>query len=433
MAAVSRRTFLGGAGSLALAAAEHGKAAEPSDRITVGMIAVGSRAQELLEAIKRNEGTEIVAVADAYSGRLGRAVERTGGRAKPLKDYREILADPSVDVVTVASPDHWHKRHVIEALEAGKDVYCEKPLTYTIDEGLEIAAAVKRTGRIVQVGSQGISSAAEQEARKMVASGKLGEVTMVRASYSRNSASGAWLYPFPPDASEETVDWQAFLGDAKQRPFSLERFFRWRCFQEYSGGIATDLFVHLATTIHYVMGANAPSEVVALGDLYRWKASRDVPDTLNALLRYPEGFTVNLSSTFNNRSAGTQFQFMGTEGTLTLGYRGWKFEPEIIRENNDWIVSAWPAKLEEQYRDELAAQPPAPKPARAEQGMPGRGGPDSTTLHFGNFMEAVRTRKQPIEDVWAGHRAAACAHLINASARTGRMTKWDAQRDRQLL
>ena len=202
MAEVSRRVFLGaGAGVLAQA-----QAAAPSDRVTVGMIAVGSRAQELLEAIREIPGTEIVGVCDAYSGRVERAIERTDGRAKAYAGYKEILADPSIDAVTIATPDHWHKRMVIEALEAGKDVYCEKPLTYAVDEGLEIAKAVKRSGKLLQVGSQGMSGDNQQKVREWVRGGRLGQVTMIRASYNRNSASGAWIYPFPPDASPKTVN-----------------------------------------------------------------------------------------------------------------------------------------------------------------------------------------------------------------------------------
>jgi predicted dehydrogenase len=424
----SRRMFLGaGAGVLAQA-----QAAAPSDKITVGMIAVGSRAQELLEAIKQVPGTEIVGVCDAYSGRIERAVERTEGRAKVYKSYKGILADPSIDAVTVATPDHWHKKMVIEALEAGKDVYCEKPLTYTVDDGIEIAAAVKRTGKLVQVGSQGISGDNQQKVRDWVKGGKLGQVTMIRASYNRNSASGAWIYPIPPDASEKTVNWDAFLGSATPRDFDLERFFRWRCYKEYSGGIATDLFVHLCTTIHFVMGATMPSEVMAMGDLYRWKESRDVPDTLNAVLRYPEGFTVNMSSTFNSRGdGGAGFQFLGTEGAVQLGAVGAEFTPENMRENNDWIVAGWPSKLEAAYYE-------TPE-GRAEKAKAVRRSPEkfkgrpinATVLHFQKFFNSVRTREATVEDEWAGHHAAACAHLVNESSRRREVVKWNYGTHRQ--
>ncbi len=436
---LTRRTFLGGAGVLGATAAAAAQSTPrgPNDRITVGMIAVGSRAQELLEAIKRVEGTEIVAVCDAYTGRTERAVERTGGRAKVVGDPRAILADPSIDAVTIASPDHWHKDHVIEALRAGKDVYCEKPLTYTIDDGLEIIDAVKQTGRLLQVGSQGVSSQTQRKAREIIQSGQLGQVTMIRASYNRNTASGAWIYPIPPDASPETVNWEMFLGPAKKRPFSLERFFRWRCYQDYSGGIATDLFVHLCTTIHYIMDAKMPRSAMAMGELYRWKESRNVPDTLNAILEYPEGFTVNLSSTFNNQSGSEGvFQVLGTEGTLDIGFNTLTFTPENVSESNRWIVEAWPRRLEEQYYQDLKVQkaemPQTAKPEVLAASQQFREtGRSATIQHLENFFTSVRTRTPPLEDALMGHRAAACAHLINDSANRQAATHWDFAKERQ--
>ncbi len=436
---LTRRTFLGGAGALGVAAAASPAAAAvaANDRIRVGMIAVGSRAQELLEAIKANQGTEIVAVCDAYQGRLERAVERTGGKAKIAPDHRTILGDPSIDAVTIATPDHLHKQCVIEALEAGKDVYCEKPLTYTIDEGLEIIAAVKKSGKILQVGSQGISSLTQQKAREIIQSGKLGKVTMIRASYNRNTASGAWIYPIPPDASAKTVDWDMFLGSSQKRPIDLERFFRWRCYSEYSGGIATDLFVHLCTTIHYIMNAKMPSKIVAMGELYRWKESRNVPDTINGILEYPEGFVVNLSSTFNNQSsAEAGFQILGTEGTLTIGYNGLHFAPEQVHEDNTWITNAWASDMQRKYyedpkirKEELPETNPPQLFSGSEQYT--EVGLSADVLHLGHFFHSVRTREQPVESALIGHRAAACAHLINYSARKGEMAFWDFEKERQ--
>ncbi|MGH9842616.1 MAG: Gfo/Idh/MocA family oxidoreductase, partial [Blastocatellia bacterium] len=280
-------------------AASYGRIDGANGRITMGFIGVGARATQVMEDVLRMPGFEVVAACDAYKGRLERATERTGGRAKVYKDAAELLAAPGIDAVYIGTPDHWHKDHAIAAVNAGKDVYIEKPLTYTVAEGLEIIAAVKKTGRILQVGSQNISSPVQAKAREIIHSGKLGQITMIRSTTNRNTAGGAWIYPIPPDANPETVNWEMFQGPAAKHDFSLERFFRWRCYQDYSGGIATDLFVHTATTIHFLMGAEAPDCVMAAGDLYRWKESRDVPDTLNAILQYPEGFTVNLSATFN--------------------------------------------------------------------------------------------------------------------------------------
>jgi predicted dehydrogenase len=376
-----------------------------------------------------------VAVCDAYTGRLERALTRTGDRAKSYKDHRELLADKSIDAVVVASPDHLHKRHVIESLEAGKDVYCEKPLTYSVDEGLEIQAAVKKSGRLLQVGSQGMSSQTQRKAKEFIQSGRLGQVTVIRAAYNRNSASGAWIYPIPPDASPETVNWNLFLGSAPQRPFDLERFFRWRCYEDYSGGIATDLFVHLCTTIHFLMDAKMPSKVAAMGELYRWKESRDVPDTLHAILEYPEGFAVTLGSSFNNQfSSESSFQVLGTEGTLLIGFNSLRFVPESGRENNEWIVRAWPERLEEQYYQDLEVQrrEKRQQPAPREEEINLRESVNAATeLHCAQFFRSVRTRTPTVQDALAGHRAAACAHLINDSVRRDTFTYWDFQNDRQ--
>jgi predicted dehydrogenase len=372
-------------------------------------------------------------VVDAYKGRVERAIDRTGGRAKSYRTHHDLLADKSIDAVVVATPDHWHKQIIIEALRAGKDVYSEKPMTYRASEGVEIIEAARTNGRVMQVGSQGVSSKTEQTARELIRAGKLGKITMIRATYNRNTAEGAWIYPIPPDASPKTVDWDMFLGPAPKRPFSLERFFRWRCYADYSGGIATDLFVHLCTTIHFLMDAKMPARAMAMGELYRWKESRDVPDTLNAILEYPEGFTVTLGSSFNNQfSSEAGFQILGTEGTLTIG-DGVTFYAEKPVEDNRWIVESWPKTLEDAYyRDPkvIATEvEPAKDYKRPEPQQYKDDGQDSTVLHMGHFLESVRTRKPYWEDATAGHHAAACAHLINLSARERRMTEWDFSRD----
>ncbi len=407
----------------------------PNGRITLGFIGVGARAHQVMSDVLRMPGFEIVAICDAYTGRIERAKDRTGGRAKVYRDHKELLAASDIDAVYIGTPDHWHKDHAIAALEAGKDVYIEKPLTYTVDEGLEIIRAVRKTDRILQVGSQNISTPLQMRAREIIASGRLGQITMIRASVNRNSAGGAWIYPIPPDANPQTVNWDMFQGPAKKHPFSLERFFRWRCYQDYSGGMATDLFVHVMTTIHYVMGALAPEMVTAAGSLYRWKDSRDVPDTLDAIMQYPEGFTVNLSGTFNNESAGERgLQIMGTDGTLTIG-RNLIFTPEFREEDNGWIVDSWPGELQRAYYKDpkvIASEMPnrwEPKILDGEERWSAVG-PNSTTLHFENFQKAIKDRKQPVEDVLAGHRAAAVAHMVNTSAMLKKPLWWDRKNDR---
>jgi predicted dehydrogenase len=226
-----------------------------------------------------------------------------------------------------------------------------------------------------------------------------------------------------------------FQGHLKKIPYSPERFFRWRCYSEYSGGIATDLYVHLITTIHYVMNAQAPDTVMAMGQLYRWKESRDVPDTLNALLQYPEGFVVNLSATFNNEATNERgFQIMGTEGTLEIGGKGVTFTPSRSYEDNGWIVDSWPSKLQRAYYSDpkvIAAERPNRQPQKVLQGAERweEIGYGDAVPHIQNFVSAIKTRQQPYENAVAGHRAAAVAHMVNISAKHQKPILWDRDRD----
>jgi predicted dehydrogenase len=429
-----KHTVLTGA---AATLARNGAAGQPapSDRVAIGLLGSGARGQELLTAALKVPGVEVVALSDAYTGRTERAKVRAGGRATIHADYREILARSDVDAVIVAAPDHWHRTMVIAALDAGKDVYVEKPMTYTVDEGLDIIKAVKRTNRVLQVGSQGMSSALDGKARELVQSGRLGKITMIRASYNRNTAGGAWIYPIPPDATPATVDWKRFLGSAPKHPFSLERFFRWRCYWDYSGGIAGDLFVHLLTSIHFVMGATVPATVIASGELYRWNESRDVPDTLNAILTYREGFTVNLSSTFNNQSASEQgIEILGTEGSIAFRGGTLVFTPENVHEDNRWVLDSWPQALEDAYYADPKVQKAESPDTWPSQMTPGgqswsQGGLDTTVVHMTNFIDALRSRRQPNEHAEVGHHAAAGAHMVNMSVRQKHIVEWDFERD----
>jgi predicted dehydrogenase len=428
---ITRRTLLQ-AGALLAATSPAGRAA-PSDRITVGVIGTGARGQELMDSLQQHPQAEIAGVVDAYKGRQERAVSRTKGRAKIYPTHHELLGEKSIDAVVIAIPDHLHKAVILDCLRAGKDVYCEKPMTYRTSEGLEIIAAARSGERMLQVGSQGVSSDTERKAKEMIRSGKLGRITMIRAAYNRNTASGAWIYPIPPDASPETVNWAMFEGSAAKRPYSPERFFRWRCYQEYSGGIATDLFVHLCTTIHFLMDAKMPSRVMAMGELYRWKESRDVPDTLNAIMEYPEGFTVNLSSSFNNElNAEGGFQVLGTEGSITIGGEGLTFYPENAVEDNRWIVESWAQPMEDAYYKDPKVIATEVEPAKRPRKQPEKfkdDGPEPTFAHFGHFFESIRTRQPYWEDATAAHHAASCAHLINMSAKEHRSVEWDFARD----
>lgn len=441
---LSRREFLARSakGSATVAAVARSSVAfiappdSPNDRLQLGFIGVGARVQSgLIQSAMAAPGVEVVGVCDAYKGRVQRAISRTSGRARDYGDWKALLADKSIDAVVVATPDHWHRTQVVEALRAGKHVYVEKPMTLTIDDGPPMIAAAKEAGRVLQVGSQGMSSKTEETARDIVRSGKLGKITMIRATYNRNTRSGAWLYPIPPDATEQTVDWAAFLGPAAKRPFSLERFFRWRCYWDYSGGIATDLFVHLLTSIHFVMDAKMPARVTAMGQNYLHKDTHEVPDTINAVLEYPEGFVVNLSSTFNNEaSAESGFEVLGNEGSLVFRDDQMVLKPENAIEGNDWVVSSWPEALEKAYYDDpkvkAEERPDTWLPRTRKQSESyGEIGQDATFVHVSRFLESVRQNKPAVEDGPMGHHAAAAAHMVNLSLRQRRPLDWNFATD----
>jgi predicted dehydrogenase len=422
-----KTTVLAGAATRVRGASAQGA---PSDRLRVGFIGCGARAHQLMPDVVGMPGVEVVALCDAYTGRLERAQSRVGGKATIFKDYRELLASPSVDAVFIVTPDHWHKTMILDALTAKKDIYVEKPMSYSVADGRAIVDAVSRSDRIVQVGSQGVSSPDVRKARELIAAGKLGQVTMVRAAYNRNSPGGAWLYPIPPDAGPQTVNWDQFLGSAPKRPFDLERFFRWRCYWDYSGGIATDLFVHLVSWYHYALDLKAPSSVVATGENYRYKATHEVPDTVNALLLYAEGITVNLTCTFNNADGtASGLEILGTKGALALREGALTFTPESPYDNNRWVVESWAESAERAYYADPKVQA-VESPGLAKASLTGgteswrSQGRDDTYTHIANFFDCVRSRTQPVEDAAFGHRAAACAHLVNQSIREKRVVEW---------
>ena len=216
----------------------------------------------------------------------------------------------------IAAPDHWHLKMTQDALAAGKHVYIEKPMTHSWEQGEAFIAAAEKSGKVVQVGSQYMSMGCAKMAAGFIKSGRLGQVTLVEGKIHRNSSAGAWYYPIPPDASPSTVDFARFLGSAPPRDFDLRRFFQWRLFWDYSGGLPTDLFVHLITATHQLMGVQEPESVFTFGDIYHWKHYREVPDQMTSMVKYPDGFVLRLTSTSSNGHPGPLLTFYGSEGTL---------------------------------------------------------------------------------------------------------------------
>ena len=408
----------------------------PSDKVRVGVVGIGARAIQDATSFLAVPGVELVAAADVYKDRLVRAKELFGDKLETTGDYRRIIERKDIDAVLIATTDHWHKTHIIDAMEAGKDVYCEKPMTYKIEEGFEIVDAEKRTGRILQIGSQWVDSPLTDLAKKWIDEGRCGQITLVKAWENRNTPAGAWFYPIAPDGNEETIDWKQWLGPAPQRPFDARRYFRWRCYWDYSGGLQTDLVVHHLNTLHYLMKEPYPRSAITYGGTYRWKKiypETEVPDVVQTLFEYPN-FTYNVSLTLNSSSQGFGAYFMGTKGAVQVSETELALYPDDPLDDYGWVVAAWPQKMQDEFvkKNNIVGinQPWSPGTCRTqESGEHYNIIGDPTDLHVKAFVECVRSRRRSKESGVEGHNAALGAHLANLSYRNGsRKVTWDGKK-----
>ena len=431
----TRRHFL--QAGAAVAASAQGKLSA-NDKIRIATIGIGGQGTGDTHASLAVPGVELVSVSDVYEGRLTRAKEVFGNHLFTNRDYREVLARKDIDAVIIATPDHWHAKISIDAMNAGKDVYCEKPMVQNIDDGRAVAEVARSTGRILQVGSQRVSSVVYRKAKELLQSGVIGQLNLVEAWWDRNSALGAWQYSIPPDASTATIDWDKFLGSAPKRPFDPIRLFRWRNYRDYGTGVAGDLFVHLFSGMHFVTGSIGPRRVFASGGLRFWKDGRDVPDVMMGLYDYPEtnahpAFNLALRVNFVNGAGETSgFRFVGSEGTLTIG-DGVTVARAPRETAPGYSIATFPNRVQEQfmkkYRETYPVQhvsADAMRPDTVEKYLPSAGYSDHRDHHF-NFIEAVRTRKPVVEDASFGLRAAGPALLSNRSVFEKKSFSWDPQ------
>ena len=410
-----------------------------NDTIQIALIGAGGQGMDDTRAALKTPGVKLVAAADVYQGRLTRAKELWGDDLLVTRDYRKILARPDVDAVIVATPDHWHDRISIAAMNAGKDVYCEKPMVQRVEFGSPVVEAQRTSGRIFQVGSQRVSSIIYEKARELYRSGALGRLNTVEAWWDRNSAIGAWQYSIPPDASPGTVDWDEFLGRAPKRPFEPIRLFRWRNYRDYGTGVAGDLFVHLFSGVHFVTGSLGPSRVFASGGLRFWKDGRDVPDVMMGVFDYPESanhaaFNLFLRVNFvSGTGEDSGFRFTGDEGMMTIGYNGVTLAKHPRETEPGYTIGTFPEAAQneflKQYHEKYPIVRPtvaAMQPATEEQFSAPHGYNDSVD-HFGRFFASVRSRQPVVEDAVFGMRAAAPALLSNVSYFEQRAVGWDPE------
>src|SRR5271169_1832478 len=429
----TRRHFLATAAGAGLFAAQN---VSPNDRVRIALIGAGGQGSGDTRTSLLVGGVELAAVADIYDGRLQRAREVWGDQLFTTRDYREVLARKDVDAIIIGTPDHWHSTIAIDAMNAGKDVYCEKPMVQQLSEGPQMIEAQKRTGRILQVGSQRVSSIIYAKAKEMLAAGAIGELNMVEAWVDRNSAIGAWQYSVPPDASPANIDWDRFLGHAPKVPFEPVRLFRWRNYRDYGTGVAGDLFVHLFSGMHFVTGAIGPTRVYATGGLRFWKDGRDVPDVMLGVYDYPAteshpAFNLALRVNFVNGAGETSgFRFVGSEGIMTID-NGVTISKQPREPDPGYTIETFTNAMQKAFLEDYRKKYPPPpmnadsiRPQDEEKYLPPHGYSDHLN-HHRNFIEAVRTRKPVVEDPVFGLRAAGPALLSNKSYFEQRMFQWD--------
>ena len=410
---LSRRGFVAAAGA-ALAAATPALAA--NDKIQVGWIGTGARGMHVMNMMYKGvpDGVVVTATCDTYAGNLSKGKDQiqTLGKNTPKTyvDYKELLADKSIDAVFITTPEHLHHDMTLAALAAGKHIYVEKPLAHTIEEGAELVKAAKKAGRVVQVGTQNRSNSLYIKAKEMVAQGMIGDVHYVRAFWYRNSLpdNPAWRYNIPQDTNESNTDWKRFLGGAPNRAFDKQRYHQWRLYWDYSGGISTDLLVHQTDITNFVCGKVEPLSCMASGGIYRWTDNddREVPDTLSAIYEYPDRFHINYSCYFGNVQFGYGEQFMGNEGTIeVLNRQQLKFTTE-----------------------KFAGKAPAHISARKDEviDMPGND-LNAVQAHVRNFIEAIQGKAKLIAPIEVGQQAAVSGHMATLSLRKNKKVVWDTK------
>jgi predicted dehydrogenase len=441
----SRRSFLGKLATAALAAgatphvlsaseerregmARLHRHTSPNDQINLAIIGAGGMGMADVDTSLQLPGVKLVAACDCYDGRLDAAKEKHGQDVFTTRDFREVLARDDVDAVIVATPDHWHAKISTEALQAGKGVYCEKPMVHAIPQGRQVIQAQAATRNTFQVGSQGMSSLGNEKAKELFEDGAIGELNYAEGFWARNDPVGAWQYAVPDDASEETVDWDRFLGDTPRRPFDPLRIFRWRNYRDYGTGVSGDLFVHLFSSLHFVVSSKGPQTIMAQGGLRYWRDGREVPDVLLGMFDYPESaehppFNLSLRVNFVDGTSGSTFlRLVGNEGAMDVTWT-----EVILRRNKlvgatDVFDQMKQSEVEEARAQRKQMLPPAESVYIAERGYRG-----AHYDHFMNFLEGVRHGTQVKEDAVFGMRAAAPALACNDSHFEERIVRWDPE------
>src|SRR5271154_1124785 len=371
------------------------EAAASGKKLRFAIVGIGMEGSGVLGTAVTLPNVECVGAADLYDGRHTLAREITGNPSLPVtRRYHELLERKDIDCILAAVPDFWHKRVVVDACNAGKDIYCEKPMSHSIAEGFAMVEAAESNKRIVQIGAQRVSSVLCAKAREMYLAGAIGDVTSVELTLGRNSPTGAWEYPPPTDLSPENLAWDTWLKDTPKVAFSPDRFARWRCWRDYGTGVAGDLMVHLVSGMLFSLDWNEPPRsALSLGGIFRWKDGRDMPDLQTVLFDY-HGIPVYIRLGQSTETPETA-RYMGTKGVLETTEFGIHYSPqEGIDTSPSYYDSSFPREMREAYEREWHAKhdPAIAKGPLTEQTIYTGDDWDDLRPHLWTFYEAVRTR-----------------------------------------
>jgi len=410
----------------------------PADKIRVATVGMGIMGNIDTDSALKVPGVELAAVCDLYTGRLTRAKEKYGNSIYTTRDYRELLSRKDIDAIIIATSDHWHSRVAIEAMYAGKAVYCEKPVVQKISEGLPVIAAQKKTGKPMQVGSQRVSSIVYRKAKELYKSGAIGQLNCVEASFDRQDALGAWEYTMPTDGSPSTVDWDRYIEGMSKMPWDPKKFFWWRNYRDFGTGVAGDLFVHLLSGIHLLTDSLGPKTIFASGQLCYWKDGRDVPDIMTAIMEYPESkehpaFQLMLRVNFvSGQGEKGITRFIGSEGVMDMLDNGFNLTNSIMSKApgiDGWdAFSTYPKAMQEEllkkYNQKYTTEEQK-RPVKPGVNFVAPEGYDEHLEHFINFFDGVRGNKPLVEGPEFAFRAAAPTLACNDSYFSKKIISWD--------
>src|SRR6478735_8001092 len=413
-----------------------------NDTTRIAAIGMGIMGYNDVDTALKVPGVQLVACCDLYDGRLAHAKELYGNNIFTSRHYEDILNRKDIDAVIIATSDNWHSRICIDAMKAGKAVYTEKPIVHQVKQGWDVIHAQQETKKVLQVGSQGISSVVYAKAKEMYEAGDIGKINSVEAVFNRQSALGAWEYTIPLDASPQTVDWERYQQFAdKKYAWDEKRFFWWRNYREYGTGVAGDLFVHLLTGLHYITSSKGPEKIYSIGNLTYWKDGRNVPDVMTAVLQYPEtpehaSFQVTLRVNFVSGEGETGYtKITGTEGVMEMGWNGFTVKRRKMSKApgiGGWdAFSTYTTDMQKKIMDAYdkkysAADKTADKLTDITYSAPEKY--DEHLQHFNNFFNSVRTGAPVIEDAVFGLRAAGPCLACNESYFQNKVIYWDAEK-----